>query len=101
MIEKLMELKRLGAYAVQIRFGQDIGIEDFSIPQDETELFVSFYPTCYTGGRRVLWKGQYKDFITFDFQNEKPLHVSNVIEPLECKYPAYYAWGAESNKDYF
>lgn len=94
MIEKLEEIKKLGAYAVDIFFGEDIGCDDMDVPTDERRTRLIYTPAGYLGGRRVLWLGKYKDFIAFDFA-QVPKQISNPPQKEEYEGGGYFAWGAE------
>ena len=98
MIEKLEEIKKLGAYAVDVLFGEDIGCDDMDIPTNERNIRLIYTPVGYLGARRVLWRGKYKDFLTFDFK-QKPKQISNPPKQEEYQSDGYFAWGAEINKE--
>lgn len=94
MIRKLDEIKKLGAYAVQIFYGGDVGCDDSSIPIEEQDLMVVYMPVGFIGGRKNLWKGKYKDFITFDFTSS-PIKISNPPERHEYEQGGFFYWGSD------
>ena len=40
MIEKLEEIKKIGAYAVNVFFGEDIGWDDMDVPTEERRIII-------------------------------------------------------------
>jgi len=94
MITKIEEIKRLGAYAVNISFGEDIGCDYMDISTEKRNIRIMFTPVGCLGSRRRLWKGTYADLLKFDFKSETKI-VSNPPTRDEISSPGFYEWGAE------
>jgi len=99
MIDKLEEIKKIGAYAISIFYGEEVGCDDLNIPSMERNIQVIYNPVGYLGEVRCLWKGKLKDFLTFDFKNTKPTKISNPPQNYEYKDAGFYAWGTNSSID--
>jgi hypothetical protein len=96
MDTKLEQIKKLGNYAVQLFFGEDVGCDDIDIPLEERNLQVVYRPAGYLGEIKILWKGKVKDFKEFDF-SIKPTKISNPPERNEYKDDGFYFWGTEQS----
>lgn len=94
MIAKLEEIKRIGAYAVNIFFGEDIGCDDMDVKTGDRSIICSYTPVGCLGGGRVYWKGIYADFVNFDFKST-PIIVSNPPKEKDVKDNGFYTWGTE------
>jgi len=96
MIEKLEEIKKVGAYAVNVTFGEDIGCDDSDVPTNERKIVCVYTPVGCLGERRVMWRGTYEDFLKFDFSSI-PKIISNPPKREEYKEPGFYTWGTENS----
>ena len=92
MVNKLEEIKKLGAYAVTVHFGGDIGWDDMDVPTEERKITVYYFPVGGLGEKRNMWRGKYKDFLAFDFSSE-PKRISNPPELDEYKDGGFFTWG--------
>lgn len=96
MLEKLEEIKKLGAYSVMFYFGESEGCDDSDIPTDDRRIKLICQPVGYLGSMRVLYIGTVKSFLNFDFKSE-PKIISN--PPLREEYDndGFYCWGTENS----
>ncbi len=93
MIDKLEEIKKIGAYAVNVFYGEDIGCDDLDVPTEDRRIILIYTPVGFLGGRRVMWRGKYKDFLRFDF-SQTPKQISNPPKEDEYKDGGFFAWGS-------
>lgn len=92
-LEKLEEIKRdLGSYAVMIRYGEEIGCDDFDTPALDRRLAVSWVPCGVGGGANVLYQGTVREFLEVDFTDASPAPVANRDQ---AKGPGFYVRGTE------
>lgn len=94
MVEKLEEIKRLGAYAINIYFGEDIGCDDSDVATADRKIICIYVPVGCLGERRCMWRGKYSDFITFDFSSS-PKKISNPPKREEYEDGGFFTWGSE------
>lgn len=94
MIKKLEEIKKVGAYAVNITFGEDIGADDSDVPTNERRIICIYTPVGCLGERKVMWRGKLADFLAFDFASI-PKIISNPPQREEYEQPGFYTWGTE------
>ncbi len=94
MIKKLHEIKKLGACVIQVFYGDDVDCDYFSTKLEEQELVVLYMPKGLMRGVKNLWKGKYKDFITFDFTSS-PIKISNPPESYEYEHGGFFYWESD------
>ncbi len=94
MIEKLEEIKQLGNYAIDVRYGEDAGCDDLDVPIAERKIIVIMSPIGYVGELRCLYNGIYKDFLRQDF-SAMPTVVDNPPNPEQITHKGFYVWGTE------
>jgi hypothetical protein len=100
MIQKLEEIKKIGAYAMSIFYGEDIGYDDMGVSVDERHIQVSYSPVGFLGEIRILWKGKMKDFLAFDFRSV-PTKVNNPPIEIQSISAGFFAWGTDNSiEDY-
>ena len=95
MLKKLEEIKSIGAYSVQVWFGEGVGCDDLDVPTDDRNLVCIYVPVGHLGEGKVLFKGKVKEFLKFNFAS-KPKVLSNPPEESEYKEDGFYTWGTES-----
>jgi hypothetical protein len=100
LLNKLEEIKRLGNYAVNLAYGEDIGCDDLDVRKEERRIILIASPVGFLGELRIMWRGKLKDFLQFDFKN-KPLQISNPPKIEEYEKGGYFIWGTESAVDHY
>jgi len=100
MIEKLEEIKQLGAYSLQIFYGEGEGADDSDIEAMDRTIKMICQPVGYLGSMRALYKGTLKDFLNFDFKT-LPKIIANPPMKEEYKDSGFYAWGTECSIEIF
>lgn len=96
MLEKLEEIKQLGAYSINLYFGEDVGCDDLDVPMMDRNIKMLCSPVGYLGSMRVLYKGTVKSFMDFDFTTEA-IVISNPPKREEFENNGLYCWGSESS----
>ncbi len=99
LLNKLEEIKQLGAYGMCLMFGEDVGCDDSDVPTLDRRTQLMFTPVGCLGEVRMLWVGRMKDFLMFNFKT-KPKVISNPPKPEEWKDDGYYIWGTDSGVEY-
>ncbi len=94
MIKKLEEIKKIGAYAINLTFGEGIGADDSDVLRKDRMIAVSYTPVGFNGEGMVYWNGTYKEFSSFDFSST-PEIVSNPPEEEQVRKPGFYTWGTD------
>ena len=94
MITKLEEIKRKGAYAIQLWFGEDVGCDDLDIPTIERKIIVMWRPVGHLGEIQSMYKGSVGSFLSFDV-NSEPTIIGNPPQEEKYKESGYYMWGTE------
>ena len=94
MFKKLEEIKKIGAYNVQLYYGENIGCDDSGVKPEERSVIVLFYPVGALGEVKIMWRGRAKNFDSFDFKT-KPKPISNPPKEDEYKNDGYYIFGVE------
>lgn len=92
--DKIEEIKHLGAYALQIWYGENVGCDDLGIPMNERNITIMFVPVGCLGEASVLFKGKLEDCLQFSFKT-KPIRISNPPNKEEYENSGYYIWGTE------
>jgi hypothetical protein len=98
MVETLEKIKQLGAYSVNVTFGEDVGCDDSDVPLKDRNIVCIWYPVGCLGERRCMWKGIYSDFVKFDFSTA-PKPISNPPKSAEYEEPGFYTWGTERSME--
>lgn len=99
MIKKLEEIKKIGAYAVSVFYGEEMGCDDMDVPTMDRHIQVVYSPVGFLGGIRVIWKGKMKDFLNFDFHT-KPNKANNPPKEV-ANMDGFFAWGSDGSIDDF
>jgi len=97
--QKLNEFKKMGVYAVEVFFGEDIGCDDLDVPLYERRLWVLGVPVGCLGSARVLYKGTLQGFLSFDFKKNKPKILSNPPKNIEREEGEWFIWGTDEGVD--
>ena len=97
--QKLNEFKKMGVYAVEVFFGEDIGCDDLDVPLYERRLWVLGVPVGCLGSAGVLYKGTLQDFLSFDFKKNKPKILSNPPKNIEREEGEWFIWGTDEGVD--
>lgn len=100
MLEKLEEIKQLGAYSVNLFFGEGEGADDSDVPTMERSIKCICSPVGYLGSMRALYKGTVESFLEFDF-NSEPTLISNPPQREEYEENGFYCWGSESSVEIY
>lgn len=100
MLEQLEQLKKLGAYSINVFFGEGEGADDSDIPTLERSIKCICSPVGYLGSMKALFKGTVKEFIEFDFKNE-PTLISNPPEKYEYEGSGFYCWGSDRSVEMY
>jgi len=90
---KLEEIKKMGAYAVEVFYGEGIGCDDGDISADNRKTMIMWVPVGCVGECKILWHGKLKEVSEFDFKKQ-PTQIPNPPGD-EWKEPGYYIWGTE------
>lgn len=93
--QKLEEVKQLGAYSVNLFFGEGEGSDDSNIPMMKREVKMICQPVGYLGSMRALFKGTLEEFLEFDLSQE-PKQISNPPKREEYEESGWYCWGTDS-----
>lgn len=94
LLEKLEEVKQLGAYSLVLNFGEGEGADDSDIPTMERNIRLICSPVGYLGGMKVMYKGTVKSFLNFDLKS-KPTLISNPPEKHEYEKDGFYYWRSD------
>jgi len=100
MLEKLEQIKQLGAYSVNVHFGEGEGADDSDIPTMERSIKCISSPVGYLGSMRAMFKGTVKSFLEFDFKTEPKL-ISNPPQREEYEDDGFYCWGSDSSVEMY
>ena len=93
LLEKLEQLKQKGAYAMLVKYGEDMGCDDNEVSPLDRKLEVICAPVGYLGEMKTYYKGTVKSFLDFDL-NTEPTLVNN--PPGDAlKNAGFYYWGTE------
>lgn len=95
MIEKLEQLKKLGTYAINIFYGEDIGCDDSGVKIEDRKIRIIAAPVGYLGEVRILYEGKYSDFLKFDFSGSFEI-ISNPPKKEEySRENTLFVWGTD------
>jgi len=97
MVEKLEEIKRNGAYALNVTFGEDVGCDDSDVKTEDRRIICIYTPVGCLGSNRCMFKGEYRGFLKFD-PKSKPKTISNPPKGEEYEENGFYIWGADISK---
>ncbi|MEE5181113.1 hypothetical protein JDW21_19245 [Bacillus subtilis] len=90
----LEKFKQQGNYAVSLYYGESVGCDDSSVPQDEREIKIAMSPVGYLGEVRKLVVTNLKELENFDFEQEAKI-ISNPPQHDEYSENGVYVWGTE------
>ena len=93
--EILEEFKQCDYYAVELKYGEGIGGDDFDIPIEERAVRITGVPVGVSGAARVVYKGTIGSVRVFDFENEPLQQVNNPPEIDEMNDEGLYVWGTD------
>ena len=100
LIEKLEQIKQLGAYSVMFHFGEGEGDDDSDIPVMKRNIKLICTPVGYLGSARAMYKGNLESFLEFDFSSS-PKVLSNPPQREEYEEPGFYCWGTERSMEMY
>lgn len=92
----LEKFKQQGNYAVSLHYGENIGCDDLSVPQDERKIRITMFPVGYLGEVIKLVVTNLKELENFDFGQEVKV-ISNPPESDEYSSNGVYVWGTENS----
>ena len=82
-------------YAVNLRYGEEIGCDDFDIQPNKRNIFISGYPIGHLGSLVIFFKGTVEEFKTFNFK-QKPIVISNPPKKEEYEKSGLYIFGIDT-----
>lgn len=95
----LEDMKSIGNYAIDIRYGEDLGADDSDIAIDERNIKIAASTAGTLGSARTLFVGTIEQMRKQCFKNAVYTLVSNPPMREEIEDAGYYIWGSDGGID--
>lgn len=98
-LEKLEKFKSSGYYGVAVWYGEGVGCDDSDVPTQERRLRIIAYPVGVIGEVKIMFSGNVKQFLDFDF-TKLPKQCPNPPDEEDKKMMdkgGLFMWGIEDS----